>query len=178
MTQEYIKKATLTESLDKFKVDSPRILHAVIGVNTEVGELLLATNETNWIEEIGDVLWYIAVLADEIEASFDELNLLGQMEEADVSMVSLFSYANSALDLIKRGLFYGVELDQLGLARCIGVVLHLLKTMLEQEELTLEMAMDANIAKLTRRYGDKFTTEAAVHRDVEAEIEELKRQIQ
>lgn len=181
--KEYIEKATRTESLDLFKVDSARILHAVIGVNTEMGELFLATDDTNLVEEVGDVLWYIAIFASEIEASFDELELLGKMEleteELEIdSMESLFQVTSDTLDVVKRALFYGVELDEVKIARKFGVILLALRHHLADDGYTIEMAMDANIAKLTKRYGDKFTTEACVDRDLAGELEELKSRIQ
>lgn len=49
---------------------STRRLHAVMGVATEAGELVEAVlrggDEINLAEEIGDVLWYCAVLADDL----------------------------------------------------------------------------------------------------------------
>lgn len=177
--KEYIEKAIRTESLDLFKVDNPRILHAVVGINTETGELLLADGDINEVEEVGDILWYIAVFAHEIEASFDELELLGRMEidEQDLNIdaiQTLLQMACDCLDLQKRALFYGVPLDEVKLARKIGVILILLRKGLEGDGYTLEQAMEANIAKLTKRYPGKFTTEAAINRDVVSELEELK----
>lgn len=94
-----------------------RLLHAAIGICTEVGELQDALKKdfiyrkdydtANIIEEFGDILWYVAV-----------------------------------------------GLDGLGV--------------------TLEEAMEKNIAKLRARYGEKFTQEAALNRDLEKEREALK----
>lgn len=90
----------------------PDILHGIIGVATESGELLQALalsifdNEefdiVNLKEEIGDVMWYQAILA------------------------------------VKGGF-------------------------------TLTQAQRTNIAKLAERYGDKFTAERALVRDLIAE---------
>ena len=62
---------------------TPRIEHAVIGMVTEAGECLDAIKKSkihgkpldkiNLIEEVGDVMWYIALLADELGVSFEEI---------------------------------------------------------------------------------------------------------
>lgn len=76
----YTREALVTESkaavalgrMDERKV---RLLHAVIGISTEAGELLDAMKKhvfyqgdldtINLGEEIGDLLWYVAILLDE-----------------------------------------------------------------------------------------------------------------
>lgn len=101
------------EEIDMFmdKVD-PDIVHGIIGVATEAGELLQALalsifddedfDFVNLKEEVGDVMWYQAILA--VRAGF-----------------------------------------------------------------TLTQAQRTNIAKLAERYGEKFTEEAALVRDLIAE---------
>jgi NTP pyrophosphatase (non-canonical NTP hydrolase) len=174
---EYIRAALRTESLEHFKVDNPRILHAVIGLSTELHEVLLSTDDLNEVEEIGDLLWYLAIFADEVEASFDEMKLLAQETLPDVvtsePQVLLWAIAE-ALNLQKRALFYGVPLDELQITRYLGRTLIILEKALVDAGHSLKMAMDANIAKLQKRYPEKFTPEAAVERDIEAEIQVLK----
>lgn len=75
----YVKNAIRTEcqytpELIERISDAARPLHAVIGLQTEVGELADAfkrhvfygkpLDETNVKEELGDLLWYIAILTD------------------------------------------------------------------------------------------------------------------
>lgn len=60
-----------------------RILHAIIGISTESGELNDALkkalfygrpmDKVNLIEEAGDLLWYTAVLLNECDVSFEEV---------------------------------------------------------------------------------------------------------
>lgn len=64
-----------------FKPDYNRLLHAAIGIATESGELLdalkknmfydRALNTTNVQEEIGDLLWYIAIALDAMGSTFE-----------------------------------------------------------------------------------------------------------
>jgi len=86
-SNEYIKKALRTESKKyRFcKTDdiTPRIEHAVMGIVTEAGELIdavkkakiygLKLDRTNIIEEMGDLMWYLALLTDDLNTSFEEI---------------------------------------------------------------------------------------------------------
>ena len=82
---EYIEKATRTETKNYAfgttnKV-TPRIEHALLGIVTEAGELVDAMKRakiygadldvTNLIEETGDLMWYLALLCDELRVSFE-----------------------------------------------------------------------------------------------------------
>jgi NTP pyrophosphatase (non-canonical NTP hydrolase) len=115
--KDYIEKVLVTESppTDELKVrlcDNARIVHALMGLQTETGEFAdhykraifynKPYDRTNAAEEIGDILWYTAII-----------------------------------------------LDVLGL--------------------TFEECMQANIAKLTKRYPNKFNEQDAVNRNLEGE---------
>jgi NTP pyrophosphatase (non-canonical NTP hydrolase) len=84
---EYIKLVLKTESTkdpvkSEYGVNS-RILHACMGTVTESAELIDACKKSmfygktldkvNLAEEAGDILWYIAVLCDELNITFEEL---------------------------------------------------------------------------------------------------------
>jgi NTP pyrophosphatase (non-canonical NTP hydrolase) len=87
-SKDYIELAKKTESNDHrpiverlSKDATVRLLHAAMGVSTEAGELLDAMkkyvfygkklDETNLLEEVGDVFWYLAILADELGFDFE-----------------------------------------------------------------------------------------------------------
>jgi len=83
----FIELATRTES-DRFPLcerkfpegESDRLLHAAIGIATEAGEFLdpikkllfygKPLDEVNLKEELGDLLWYIAIAMDALETDF------------------------------------------------------------------------------------------------------------
>ena len=79
-TQQFIKQAIRTES-PNFFAPNQRILHAAIGCVTESGEMLDALKKSifygkpldvvNVKEEAGDLLWYLAILFDEIGTDFE-----------------------------------------------------------------------------------------------------------
>lgn len=172
----YIEQAIRTESIDLFKVDSPRLLHAAVGVTTEVAELLLAEDgdTVNVKEEMGDVCWYLAVACDELKLSFQELADLANQGSIEADAVrEMLGGATGALDVMKRGLFYGVELDLGKFCLHLGQVAAAIKHLAEECGWDVAELETTNIAKLSRRYPEKFTTEAAVNRDLEAEREAL-----
>lgn len=81
---DYIKDAIRTESrrwLSIAETDA-RVLHGAMGLCTEAGELLDAVkkylfydkspDKVNMKEEIGDAFWYLAVICDALDISFEE----------------------------------------------------------------------------------------------------------
>lgn len=60
-----------------------RVLHAAMGISGEAGELMDAVKKhilynkpldvTNVKEEVGDLLWYMSLMLDEVGSSFEEV---------------------------------------------------------------------------------------------------------
>ncbi len=89
-SKSYIKDAIKTES-DNFQAMNERLnddglkrlLHAGIGLSTEAGEFLDALkkhifygkelDKVNLAEEMGDLFWYMAIVADELGFEFEEV---------------------------------------------------------------------------------------------------------
>ena len=84
---EYVKNVLVTESCDWAAIQlrliqQGRTLHAVAGIVTEAGELQDALKKhlfygrpldrTNLIEELGDLMWYVALLCDELREPGEE----------------------------------------------------------------------------------------------------------
>jgi len=89
-TQDYVKNATRTESTDFDKIaqrlsqkGNIRLLHGAIGLATEAGEFLDALKKhvyygkdldrVNLAEELGDLFWYCAIIADELNVPFAKI---------------------------------------------------------------------------------------------------------
>jgi len=81
---DYIQDAIRTESLLSEVIlhrSGGRILHASLGISDEAGEIAKAVkahiyygktlDTANLVEEAGDVMWYLAVLLDELGYSFE-----------------------------------------------------------------------------------------------------------
>lgn len=79
--KDFIQQAIRTES-QNFFTPNPRLLHAAIGCVTEAGEMLDALKKqmfygkeldlVNFKEEMGDLLWYLAIAMDELGTTFSE----------------------------------------------------------------------------------------------------------
>ena len=89
-SKEYIRDAIKTESRDFSAMDkrlsddgTKRLLHAGIGLSTEAGEFLDALKKhifygkeldrVNLAEEVGDLFWYTAIIADELGFDFESV---------------------------------------------------------------------------------------------------------
>jgi NTP pyrophosphatase (non-canonical NTP hydrolase) len=81
--KDYINLVKRTESVifDTTEANA-RLLHGAIGLVTESGELIDALKKSafygrkldkqNLREELGDVMWYLAILLDELDYSFEQ----------------------------------------------------------------------------------------------------------
>jgi len=79
---EYVENVLRSES-PKFSNPNPRLLHSIMGCCTESGELMdilkkyiyygKKIDKLALIEEVGDVLWYLGIMVDELGVSFEEV---------------------------------------------------------------------------------------------------------
>lgn len=76
-------------------------------------------------------------------------------------------------DQLKKYLFYGTKLDKVNLVEEMGDLFWYLGLMADALDVSFEEIWEKNIRKLKRRYGDKFSEEAARHRNLESERDEL-----
>lgn len=147
-----------------------RLLHAALGLCTEIEEFKVGTTKVNFVEEIGDVFWYLAILDDVISFSYSM-----PPHEAMGSMPFTVSYyVGEIQDVVKRHLFYGTDVNK----ERIIMACHCIYWHLEDELIkgghNLADAWTANIIKLEKRYPDKFfDAKAAIHRDVDRELEHI-----
>jgi NTP pyrophosphatase (non-canonical NTP hydrolase) len=76
-------------------------------------------------------------------------------------------------DALKKFKYYGRNLDRVNLIEELGDVLWYVGIAIDVLGTTFGDIMEKNIAKLKLRYGDKFSSEKAVNRDLEAERDVL-----
>jgi len=89
-SSDYIKNAIKTESVDFNAIENRlsqkgmiRLLHAGMGLSTEAGEFLDSLkkhifygkplDKINLAEELGDLFWYCAIVADELGVEFEQI---------------------------------------------------------------------------------------------------------
>jgi len=190
----YIKDAIRTEA-----PSTPALLgrrtHAVFGLATEIGELCetlqrgmgFNLDRVNTIEEIGDVLSYVAILCDSRGMTFEECMIAASrctqssLRRAAVRLkfhegasiidpvLSLAAASGKLTDLLKREIFYGKVAERCEFVERIGDVLGQLTVLLWILGSTIDEAMDASICKLTARFPEKFAEKQAIERDLVAE---------
>lgn len=73
------------------------------------------------------------------------------------------------LDVVKKNVIYGKDMDVVNVHEEIGDVLWYLSRILDITGGTFEVCMDLNIKKLRARYGDKFSEFDALNRNLEKE---------
>jgi len=83
--------------------------------------------------------------------------------------MGLCSEAGELIDPLKKHVFYGKPLDFTNIAEEIGDILWYAAIVADACGTTLGKIAAANVAKLKQRYGEKFSEEAALARDLEAE---------
>ena len=114
--KDYIKKAIRTESSNFEEIRGrmssdkmTRIIHASMGINTENGELQdqlkkhffygKQLDEVNLKEELGDLFWYCAILADALGTTFEK-----EMERNIEKLTSRYPEKFTKDDAINRNL--------------------------------------------------------------------------
>ncbi len=83
--------------------------------------------------------------------------------------IGLATESGEVLDAMKKHLFYGKPIDRTNLVEEAGDVLWYLALMLDTMGVSFEQAMAVNIAKLQKRFPEKFTEGAALNRNLEIE---------
>ena len=84
-------------------------------------------------------------------------------------MIGIATEAGELQDAIKKHMIYGRDLDLVNVMEEVSDVLWYCALTLDAAGFTFEQAMERNIAKLRARFPDKFTSELANNRDLDAE---------
>jgi NTP pyrophosphatase (non-canonical NTP hydrolase) len=88
--------------------------------------------------------------------------------------MGMVTEAGEILDMLKKHIFYGKELDFVNLEEEMGdsnwyqsVMIQAMREM--GFHTSWELIWNKNVCKLRQRYGDKFTETSAINRDLDAE---------
>lgn len=185
--REYVENAIRTES--KFNVMtagtvSPflndRLLHAAIWMQTEIWEIFeaLFIKWKNWNvdlvnvrEELWDVLWYFAILCDNLNYFDFEFGneIIIKLENVNDYIFEINDLTINILDSVKKSLFYKKELNIELLKERLSKLFNLTESVITFLWGNIEKTAITNIEKLRARYPEKFSTEKAVNRDLETE---------
>lgn len=83
--------------------------------------------------------------------------------------------AGELLDAFKKSMFYGKTLDKINIGEEIADMMWYLSNLARLLDMDVEKLLDNNIDKLRKRFPDKFTSENALNRNLEAERKELEK---
>ena len=83
--------------------------------------------------------------------------------------------AGELMDIYKRFKFYGKPVDWVNVKEEVGDVMWYLALVCQSAGISLEDAAKGNIEKLRVRYPDRFSRNAALERDLDAEREVLEK---
>lgn len=152
-----------------------RLSHACIGLATEAFELLATNGRVNTKEELGDLCWYAAVGLDALGAEI--AGSIGHLTQASHEQLtsSICNASNSALDHLKKVMFYGIDMDGSFLVSQFVSTLVFVDMLAIKNGWTLAEVLQANINKLRVRYPEKFSGENATNRNIAAETAALSR---
>lgn len=196
--REYTKLTAKTESLHtesgkKFSKHE-RSIHMCIGLITEIGEVMDAYKKhlyyhqhldlDNIKEEMGDIMWYCARLADIFSVS----DLIIAKPSKSPPVVEKFSGTKGEqlgcmynLMQVSMYLYEAVGNEKIVsndddryVSYCINMIISYVDYILRQLGLELDDVTEANIKKLKIRYCGIFSCKKAGNRDLKAEKEAIK----
>jgi len=153
------------------------LLHGVVGVITELEELIGWNDDVNKKEEVADIFWYIALLDRELNLNLKiptydvEFTQIGN----DALIIQSFKTSSLLLDLLKKKLFYNKNIDIASFSDLTKSLFQSMCIFCNVNDIDVESILNTNIEKLKARYGEKFTSERAINRNLEIEREILAR---
>jgi len=158
-------------------------LHAIMGICTELEELLdnyisdESMDSANILEEIGDVMWYIAILHREYPSMVRlENTTVSVSHETPLNCVLDINKSSlKLLDVMKKKIFYNKNIDRITFDKLVLLVESDVNWLVGHYNLKMEDVCQVNIDKLKARYGDKFTSDKVINRDLDTEREILEK---
>ncbi len=154
------------------------LLHSTLGIVSEIAELQDAADETNVIEELGDIMWF-AALGYHSRGVMFELPTAGNIERMskiisgdrwlsymlDVMLVS----AAELCSMVKARMFYGKTLDNSKALKHLGVIVGAVCAQCRYLGIEVGTVLELNQKKLRARFPEKFTETCALVSDLDAE---------
>lgn len=174
------------DKLHKFKKELSYIINSLYIKRTykkEVSEMIkdlknkIEDAKNNIIEEIGDVCWYIAILIRKFKLSIKMETIIDASSRVTFHCSDMTNLREDVMIIVnkfKRKEFYKKQVDVESIKESIEGLLFWLNLICRSFSIfNIKFAFKKNIEKLRVRYGDKFTCEKALNRDLKKEQEVL-----
>lgn len=84
-------------------------------------------------------------------------------------LMGLVTEAAEGIDVLKKHIYYGKPIDYVNLKEELGDLFWYMAILCDELGTSFEAVMQTNIAKLRARYGEKFSSERAINRNLDAE---------
>ena len=176
--KEYLELSEKTLS-NEFHIEDKKyeyLLHATIGILTEVEELLDnhlgEVDSVNVLEEVGDITWYLAIIGREYNINLPESLPLSNEDPMKI-VLSIVKQTCKLLDFLKKKIYYNKPINEDEFKQTTLVIMILLQSYMNHFKIDIKNSFDININKLKSRYGDKFSSDKAINRDLDLEREIL-----
>jgi NTP pyrophosphatase (non-canonical NTP hydrolase) len=143
------------------------MLHCIIGIDTEVDEFEQAidlNDKVNAAEELGDMLWYMANYENLMDYPME--NLQSKIPEFPYEIQS---FSSKLKDYFKKKVFYNSDKYDQDIRKVYEMLKVAVIDTAQEMEIDLNAIMSKIIAKLKKRYPEKFNTNDADNRDLKAE---------
>lgn len=164
-----------------FHVIDLNVLHVIMGMASEFGEICDATDKVNLGEEIADSAWYLANYANirniDITIRSCTYNDIYEPASKFSSRPSVYILMQKAIsdltDLEKKIFVYNKAINIDTLRDQAQRILDCLIVFCSEQGLDILDLFEKNINKLKVRYPNKFTVENAINRSLEEERKTL-----
>lgn len=116
-------------------------------------------------------------LAQKTECKYDEDLKQRMVSQARLlhHCIGLCTETGELQDAVKKHIFYGKELDITNVLEEVQDILWYVAGICNTFNVSIEEMQDKNIAKLKARYGEKFSSENAIDRNLEKERQILEK---
>lgn len=98
----------------------------------------------------------------------DRLSIKSNIDLLHAAM-GMSTEANEIVDQMKKVIFYGKPLDKVNIVEELGDLLFYVAVACRELNISMEQIAETNLAKLLKRYPEKFTESAALNRNLDAE---------
>lgn len=173
--EEYLELSEKTLSTEfHIKEDEKlqRVLHGIIGLATEIEELLdnytTSMDEINMLEELGDLTWYLAIIHREYPKGKRTI-IRQEPLDAFNCVIMLNKNVLKLLDMMKKKIYYNKDINVQIFDDLVLLVEDDIHWLANHYGLKVEDICQVNIDKLKARYGEKFSSERAINRDLDTE---------
>lgn len=151
------------------------LLHGVIGILTEIEEILdnysgeKELDPINLLEEVGDITWYLAIISREFNIELPTLVFKTKNDNPEKIIIFTIKECLKLLDMLKKKIYYNKNIDDIKFVNITKIIIFNILDYMNYYDIDIHKSFDINIDKLKARYGDKFTSEMAINRNLDAE---------